>query len=154
MDMNKFWPMNNGGANGNNNWKKSMPSFLGEDFFSDFQNLLFDSSGPKINIYESGNEILCVFALPGLKLEDVDIYAYERTLEVRGTLHVDYNGFRLIQEEIPQGPFKRTIELPYPVRDDKVDASYQRGVLVVHLHRLIRSTKVNKKVNIQNLDEE
>lgn len=150
--MNKFWPMNNNG--GNANWNKSFQSFFGDDFFSDFQNLIFDSSGPKLNIYESGNEILCVFALPGLKLEEVDIYAYEKTLEVKGTLHVNYNGFRTIQEEISQGPFKRTVELPYPVRDDKVDASYQRGILIIHLHRLIRSTPIKKKVNIQNLDEE
>lgn len=153
--MNKFFPMNNGGGmGGNGNWKKSLPNFLGEDFFSDFQNLIFDNNGPKLNIYENGNELLCIFALPGLKLEEVDIYAYEKTLEVRGTLHVDYNGFRLIQEEITQGPFKRTVELPYPVRDDRVDASYQRGVLIIHLHRLIRSTPVKKKVNIQNLDDE
>lgn len=144
----------NAGGNGNGNWKKALPNFLGDDFFSDFQNLIFDSNGPKINIYESGNEMLVTFALPGLKLEEVDIYAYERTLEVRGTLHVDYNGFRLVHEEITQGPFKRTIELPFPVRDDKVDASYQKGVLIVHLHRLIRSTPIKKKVNIHNLDDE
>lgn len=152
--MNKFWSMNNNGGANNTNWKKMMPNFFGDDFFSDFQNILSDNGGPKINIYESGNEILCIISLPGLKLEEVDIYAYERTLEVRGTIHVDYNGFRLVKEEIPQGPFKRTIELPYPVRDDKVDASYQRGILIIHMHRLIRSTKLQNKVNVKNLDDE
>ncbi|MBU8906373.1 Hsp20/alpha crystallin family protein [Desertibacillus haloalkaliphilus] len=137
-----------------NNWKDMLPKFLGDDFFSNFENLANDNSPAKVNIYETGNELLCVFSLPGLKLEDVDIYAYERTLEVRGSVHVDFSGFRLIQEEIPQGPFKRTLELPYPVRDDKVDAAFQRGLLVIHLHRLIRSNQAKQKINIKNLDEE
>ena len=134
-------------------WKKMLPKFLGDDFFSQFDNLQFENSGVKVNIYESSNELLCVFAVPGLKLEEVDIYAYERTLEIRGNIHIDYKGFRIIQEEITQGPFKRTIELPFPVRDDKIDAAYQRGTLVIHLHRLIRPDQMKHKIKVKNLDE-
>ena len=146
--MDKFWQMNN--------WKNQLPKFLGDDFFSEFPGLLNNNSttGPQANIYESGNELMCVFALPGLKLEDVDIYTFQKTLEVRGMTHVDYKGFRLIQEELSQGPFKRTIELPYPVRDDKVSASYKNGLLIIHLHRKITSNQIKNKVNIKNLDEE
>ncbi|MGO4889709.1 Hsp20/alpha crystallin family protein [Anaerobacillus sp. MEB173] len=136
------------------NWKKLLPGFLGDDFFSSFENLGFETNAFKVNVYESGNEVLCVFAIPGLKIEDVDIYVYQRTIEVRGNVHLDYNGFRLIQEEIPQGSVKRTLELPYPVREDKVDASYQRGMLMIHLHRLIRPNQVKKKVSVKNLDDE
>lgn len=141
----------------NSQWKKSLPKFLGEDFFSEFQGIFPDSysnSGTRVNMYESGNELICIFALPGLKLEEVDIYAYQKTLEVRGTLHIDYSGYRLIQEEIVQGSFKRTIELPFPVRDDRVDASYKNGILIIHLHRLIQKNQINNKVNIKQLDEE
>lgn len=142
--MNRNWP---------SHWKKTLPKFLGEDFFASFENIASENSGASVNIYESSNEVLCVFAIPGLKLDEVDIYAYERTLEVRGTIHFDFNGFRLIQEEIPQGPIKRTIELPFPVRDDKVDASYFRGTLIIHLHRLIRPEHARNKIQIKNLEE-
>ncbi|WP_096201833.1 Hsp20/alpha crystallin family protein [Bacillus sp. FJAT-45350] len=143
--------MNN---NFSQNWKSMLPKFLGDDFFSSFDNLSNENSVVRMNMYETSNELLCVFTLPGLKLEEVDIYAYERTLEVRGTLHTDFSGFRIIQEEIPQGPFKRTIELPFPIRDDKIDAAYQKGLLVIHLHRLIRSNHLKNKVSIKNLDDE
>ncbi|WP_139367523.1 Hsp20/alpha crystallin family protein [Bacillus alkalicellulosilyticus] len=136
-----------------NNWKGMLPNFLGDDFFSSFNQLATNSSTTKVNIYESGNELIVVFSLPGLKVEEVDIYAYERTLEVRGTVHIDFNGFRLVQEEMVQGPIKRSIELPFPVKEDKVDAAYQRGMLVIHLHRLIRPNQVKQKINIKNLDE-
>ncbi|WP_216828686.1 Hsp20/alpha crystallin family protein [Alkalihalobacterium elongatum] len=143
--------MNNHFPNG---WQKMIPKFLGDDFFSNFDQVNFQNVGTKVNIYENGNELLCVFALPGLKLEDVDIYSYERTLEVRGTIHSNFNGYRLIQEEFPQGPFKRTIELPFPVREDKMDASFQRGLLIIHLHRLIKPNQMKQKIKIKNLDEE
>ncbi|WP_096201838.1 Hsp20/alpha crystallin family protein [Bacillus sp. FJAT-45350] len=136
------------------NWKDSIPDFLGNDFFSEFKGLVSDNNGSaRANIYESGNEIICTLSLPGLKLEEVDIYVYQRTLEIRGTLHFDYQGYRLIQEEISQGTIKRSIELPYPVRDDMVDATYRNGILIIHLHRLIQSNKVRKKVNVKNLDD-
>lgn len=138
----------------NTNWNKGLPNFMGDDFFSEFKNLMFDNNGPKVNIYESGNEILVIFSLPGLKMEDIDIYAHEKTLEVRCTIHTDYQGFRLIQDEILQGPVKRTIELPYPIRDDKVDASYQRGLLSIYLHRLIRTNNIKNKIKVKNLEED
>ena len=138
-----------------NNFKNNLPNFLGSDFFSEFQGMVNNANnGARVNIYESGNELICTFALPGLKLEDVDIYAYQRTLEIRATQHIDYKGFRLIQEEIAQGPLKRTIELPYPVRDDKVEATYRGGMLIIHLHRLIQSNQIKKKINVANLDED
>ncbi|WP_059104085.1 Hsp20/alpha crystallin family protein [Shouchella shacheensis] len=145
-----------------NGWKKSLPSFLGEDFFSSFENMDFESSpgsttsstssSSSVNIYESGHELLCIFALPGLKLEDVDIYVYEKTLEVRGTMHIDYNGFHLLHQELYQGPVMRTLELPYAVRDDKVEALFKRGLLFIHLHRLIRPNQSKNKIIVQDMD--
>ncbi|WP_026672044.1 Hsp20/alpha crystallin family protein [Alkalihalobacterium bogoriense] len=145
--MNKYWP---------NNWKKSLPHFLGEDFFSSFENMDIESStntNVNMDIYESGHELLCIFTLPGLKLEDVDIYVYEKTLEIRGTMHIDYNGYRLLHQEIYQGPVKRTVELPYPVRDDKVEAFFKRGQLFIHLHRLIRPEQLKNKIKVRDLDK-
>lgn len=146
--MNKYWP---------NNWKKSLPNFLGEDFFSSFENMDIESSSSNtnvnMNIYESGHELMCIFALPGLKLEDVDIYVYEKTLEIRGAVHIDDDGFKLLHQEIYQGPVKRTVELPYAVRDDKVEALFKRGHLFIHLYRLIRPTQSKGKVIVQNLDK-
>ncbi|GAE34314.1 Hsp20/alpha crystallin family protein [Halalkalibacter akibai] len=146
--MNKYWP---------NNWKKSLPNFLGEDFFASFENMDIEGSSTNtsinMNMYESGHELLCIFTLPGLKLEDVDIYVYEKTLEVSGTMHIDYNGFRLLHQEIYQGPVKRTVELPFAVRDDKVEAFFKGGNLFIHLFRLIRPEQSKNKVVVQNLDK-
>ncbi|WP_170885512.1 Hsp20/alpha crystallin family protein [Bacillus alkalicellulosilyticus] len=119
-----------------NSWNE-VEDFLGDDFFSEFQGLLQQKQEqePKANLYMSGKNIICIFTLPGLTLEDVEIYAEKKTIEIRGTRHLDYPGFRLLQEEIEQGPFKRTLELPYSIEVQEVKSSYQKGVLMIHLLR-------------------
>ncbi|WP_209124776.1 Hsp20/alpha crystallin family protein [Alkalihalobacillus sp. BA299] len=133
-------------------WKKSLTKFMDDDFWVDFQEMMYENT-PKINLYESGNELFCLVALPGLKdVSQIDVYAYKRVLEIKGLIHLRFPNFRLIQEELLHGRFERTIELPYPVRDDKVEATYQNGILYVHLHRLISASEEKKRVNIQHLE--
>ncbi|OLO26430.1 hypothetical protein BTR23_22975 [Alkalihalophilus pseudofirmus] len=133
-------------------WKKSLTKFMDEDFWVDFQDMMYENS-PKLNLYESGNELFCLIALPGLKeTSQIDVYAYQRVLEVKGQINLRFPHYRLVQEELLHGKFERTIELPYPVRDDKIEATYQSGILYVHLHRLISPSEEKKRVNIQQLD--
>jgi HSP20 family protein len=134
-------------------WKQYAQNLLGDDFFGDFKGLLKDK-GPMVNVYESGNEILCLIALPGLKkLNDIDIYVNYSTLNVQGKVAYKFKGFRLIQDEIYEGSFNRTIELPFPVRDHPIDATYEKGLLLVHLHRLIERHDSKPKINIKELEE-
>jgi HSP20 family molecular chaperone IbpA len=157
--LNKYWPKQ---------WKKALPNFLGDDFFSSFENMenmemesTTDNetgnqknhpSSIKVNLYESGNVLLCVFRLPGLKLKEVDFDIYDKTLEITGAVHLEPDGFRPIHLEIFQGAVKRKVTLPYRVRSDKVEASYKHGYLFVYLHRLIRSNYEKPNVTIDDLD--
>lgn len=177
--MNKYWPKN---------WKQALPNFLGEDFFSSFEDFegMFEAnnggennsdntntndndnntnnnnvnktiettSSIKVNIYESSNEVLCIFRLPGLKLKEVEINIYGITLEVTGKIHVAETGFRPIHCEIYQGPVHRKVTLPVPVRQDKVEASYNHGYLIIRLHRLIRPEEKQKTITIHDLEKD
>lgn len=154
--MNKYWPKK---------WNKQLPNFLGEDFFSSFDFLEEDEqqstadthspsqlSGIKVNIYESANELLCIFRVPGLNLNDVHIDVYDKTLEITGRVQIDHLQFRPIHLELYEGPITRKVKLPYPVRHDKMDASYSSGYLYLRLHRLIRPKETEQKLKIKNLD--
>ncbi|WP_216828691.1 Hsp20/alpha crystallin family protein [Alkalihalobacterium elongatum] len=120
------------------NWNRSVQDLLGEDFSIEFPGLMKNQTEVPVNMYESGKELICVFSLPGLHVEDVDIYVEQNIIELRGTLQVTDHDFRLVQEGILQGPIKRTIELPYPVKDDDVQYSYNSGLLTVYLQRMPR----------------
>lgn len=174
--MNDYWPKQ---------WNKVLPSVLGEDFFSSFQeafekneenegnnetnasnnnnnnnnqkNITLQKNNEQVssimvNIYESNNEVLCIFRLPGLKLKDVDISIYGVTLEVNGKVYVEETGYRPIHQEIYEGPVHRKVTLPLPVRDDKIDASYNHGYLILRLHRLIQPGDKPKNIIIKDLE--
>jgi len=157
--LNKYWPKA---------WKEKLPNFLGEDFFSSFENFeMNDMDNPntsgtnnnnyssvKVNICESDNELLCIFRIPGLILEEVEVDVYDMTLEIVGTVSIDHQGFRPLQLELYQGPVKRQIKLPYPCRHDKINATYRHGYLYVYLHRLFRNKDTKQKLDIQNLENE
>lgn len=135
-------------------WSKPMQRFFEDDFLGNF-NSFFNGmiQQPRANLYESENELICAIFLPGIKkVEDIHLTIDERTIEVSGTSNLEYNGFRLNQEEIYQGEFKRVMELPYPVRQDKSEASYQRGILTVHLYRLIPDNKSTHGVTVRDED--
>ncbi|WP_456276605.1 Hsp20/alpha crystallin family protein [Bacillus sp. AK128] len=160
--MNKDWPQD---------WKKKLPSFLGEDFFAMFDEFEKMNAGTgtgtekepmpntsknssiKVNVYEYGHELMCVFRIPGLKVKEVDIDVYDDIISVTGEVQTESYHFRPIIEELYQGPVHRKVKLPYPVRTDKIEANYKNGYLVIYLHRLLRSPEVKPKIVIDELEK-
>ncbi|WP_377891760.1 Hsp20/alpha crystallin family protein [Alkalihalobacillus sp. R86527] len=131
-------------------WKNKMNKFMGDDFWTDFQDM-FVSNGPLVNLYEAGNELICTVYLPGItNINDVDVYIHYRTLKVKGQTKMALEGYRNVQEEYKHGPFERIVELPFPVREKPIDATYKRGILMVHLHRLIDSKEDRKRLKIKD----
>lgn len=59
-----------------------------------------------------------------------------------------------MKEEILQGVFEREIQLPFPVRADKIEATYKNGLVFIQLHRLISDSSKRKKVNVRLLEDE
>lgn len=83
-------------------------------------------------------------------MDDVDVYIHYRTLKVKGQTNLSLKGYRNVQEEYKHGPFERIVELPFPVREKPIDASYKRGILLIHLHRLIESKEERKRLKIKD----
>lgn len=134
-------------------WKKNLDSFFGDDFWGEFDGILKPQI-PQINIYQSDNELLCIINAPGIDdLNKIDIYVDYTQLEIKGVIHLDVKAGKIINEEILQGAFERKIDLPFPVRGDKINATYGNGLVFIQLHRLI-SQKSNKyKVKIRETKE-
>ncbi|WP_226035457.1 Hsp20/alpha crystallin family protein [Aquibacillus saliphilus] len=135
-----------------NEWKKNMDNFFGDSFWNEFEDVL-KPPVPQVNLYQFENELLCYVNLPGVKdLEKIDVFVDYATLELKGIIDIKHGGGQVIKDEIIHGAFERKIELPYPVRSDKIDATYQHGLLVLQLHRLIREQTSKNKLAIKHLD--
>ncbi|MFD2760233.1 Hsp20/alpha crystallin family protein [Lentibacillus juripiscarius] len=135
-------------------WRKNMDHFFGEQFWNEFDHIVKPTI-PQINIYQYDHELICVASIPGLiDLNKVDIYVDYATLELKGVIDITYSGGTVVQDEILQGVFDREVTLPFPVRKDKVHASYRNGLLIIHLHRLISDESSRSRVNIQLDDDD
>jgi len=137
-------------------WKKQWGDFLGDGFWKGFEPMFENgtsSSKGGVNVYKSENELLIVISVPGLEnVNDLDLFVHYQTLEVKGKVTLRFNGFDLIEEGIFQGAFEKIINLPYPVREDKIDASYHNGLLIIGLHKRIPDDN-RKRVIVKKIDD-
>jgi HSP20 family protein len=135
-------------------WTKHWEQFFQGDFWGNFQSFLpttkKQSAGSAgINIYKKDNELLIVVSLPGLeKMEDIELYLYYKTLEIKANINLQFKGFELIEEGIFQGTWEKTIPLPFAIKEDRIEATYHNGLLFIHLHRLIPD-EPKKKIEIK-----
>lgn len=134
-------------------WKKNLNSLFGDQFLENFDGIFKQSQFPPINMYKNENECLILASIPGLDdVNSVDVFVDYQSIELKGNINLKYRGFQLIQNELFNGFFERQIDLPFPVKDDKIDASFHNGLLILHLHRLISQDGRKSKVSIRKLD--
>ncbi len=90
---------------------------------------------PAMDVVESDNNITVRMDLPGVKPEDVNVEIEDNVLTITGELGdtVEKEGDRYHYRERSYGRFQRSIRLPNTLDTDKVDASFEHGVLSVTL---------------------
>jgi HSP20 family protein len=107
-------------------------------------NRLFDSNAwrvagefPPINVWTSEDSATVTAEVPGLSPEDIDISVVNDTLTLKGERRPEPlgEGESLHRQERGFGQFARTIQLPYRVDAEKVEASFKRGILTITLPR-------------------
>ncbi len=83
-----------------------------------------------VDVYQDGNEIVIEGAVPGARLEDLELTCEEGLLTVRG--HVLRPRHDYAVQDIPRGSFSRTLALPTECQVQEA-ASFQDGILKVVL---------------------
>lgn len=92
---------------------------------------------PPLNIWTSQDGAVVTAEIPGLMPEDIDISVVNQTLTLRGSREPDQldEGDKYHRRERGYGQFTRTIELPFKVNADAVQASFCKGILTIELPR-------------------
>ncbi|MBV9323519.1 MAG: efflux RND transporter permease subunit [Chloroflexi bacterium] len=88
-----------------------------------------------LNVVESSDSYVIRAAMPGIRLEDVDVSIHGHTLTISAERHVDgeRDGVRYLVHEYETGRWQRTMALPQEVDGADVRASYENGILEVRL---------------------
>jgi HSP20 family protein len=106
---------------------------------------------PRLNISETEKEIMVSTELPGLEPEDINIALDHNTLTISGEKHAEEEekGKRIYRVERSYGSFHRSILLPNDVDEDKIDATFKRGVLKVKLPKTQAAQEKSKSIKIK-----
>lgn len=103
---------------------------------------------PPVNLYTKEEEALVTCLLPGFTSESIDIQIKDNVLSISGKRVREElsEGTEVHRREIFDGDFQRTLELPFRVNAEAVQAKYKNGVLSIHLPR--REEDRPKKISI------
>jgi HSP20 family protein len=118
------------------NLRDELNSFFDMPFRSGFgrSGQLFTGWSPAFDLYESGDHLVAVVELPGMRKEDIDISLHDGTLTISGERKREStNGEAARRTERYVGTFRRSITLPTRVDAGKVSATYENGILKVTL---------------------
>jgi HSP20 family protein len=90
---------------------------------------------PPINLWEDEERVYAEAELPGMKLDDLEIFVTgANQLTISGERKEPAgNGAAWHRRERGYGKFTRVIELPGAVDEDKVEAQFKLGVLTITL---------------------
>jgi HSP20 family protein len=93
------------------------------------------ASFPAMNVLGSDTGLLVTAELPGVKADDIDISVINERLTLSGSRQADEveEDARYHRRERNFGNFSRTVQLPFPVDAEKVDATFTNGVLNISL---------------------
>lgn len=115
--------------------------------FQKEMNRLFDQSmvtrygmpscNPLMNVYTSDEHAIVQAELPGVSPDQVEISVIGESLNIRGEgAAANMDGeVTYHRQERSCGKFDRSIELPFPVNSDKVEAKMNNGILTIILPR-------------------
>jgi HSP20 family protein len=104
---------------------------------------------PTLDISETEKEFFIRLEAPGMTRDDFDVDLDRNLLTLSGKreLHKEEKGEEYLWQERQEGRFVRTIRLPAQVQENKIEAFYTDGVLIVKLPKAIPTPKT--KVTIK-----
>lgn len=138
---------------------RPLPSVF-DDFFKpwnewfDNRDLLQNATMvPAVNITEDANQYKLTLASPGLKKDDfsIDVEGNMLTISVEKEEDTEEKGERYTRKEYSYSSFKRSFTIPEEVNREKIDATYEDGVLKLTLPKKEESKKpdVSKHVPVK-----
>ena len=132
-----------------------------DDFFGDFDGFSLsplrapargaDGFMPRMDIAETDKDITISAELAGMDEKDVEITVHDDVLTIKGekkTEHEEKEGQRFLTER-SYGSFSRSIALPAEVDQEKIDASFKKGILKVKLPKTPVAVSQAKKIDIK-----
>ena len=127
------------------------PGFFENSLF-DFRPITERNHFPKVDVTETKSEFLISAELPGIDDKDIDITLNEGTLTLKGEKKIEKENKQgeFYSSERSYGSFQRNFKVSETIDQDKIDASFNKGVLTVKLPKTPESKKEVKNIPINH----
>lgn len=110
-----------------------------------------DLRPPRVDVYQTEEEVIITAEIPGVDKKDLDVYVDESTVKLAGQFRQS-NEFRdehVYRSERRYGSFSRSIPLPTEVKSDKAKAEYKDGVLSITIPKKEPGRLNGRRIQIQ-----
>lgn len=125
--------------------------FRGTDLMAPFER--GQSFTPSINVTESDEAIEVTAELPGMDEDDIDLTLSRQGLTIRGEKREEKEdeGKNYYTRERSYGYFRRSIPVSVEAVDqDKVEATFDKGILTITLPKRERAGAVTKRIEVKS----
>lgn len=97
----------------------------------------FEVEFPPMNVWTNPEGAVVTVELPGVNPEQIEVSVVGDTLTLRGKRVAEDlpEGARYQRRERFQGEFARSLQLPFTIDADHVEAQYENGILTITLPR-------------------
>jgi HSP20 family protein len=90
---------------------------------------------PAVDLIEDKDKFIVKAEIPGMNKDDIQVSLHGDTLSISGERkkEVEHKESEDYRSERYFGRFQRSISLPQPVDDKKIEATYRDGILAINL---------------------
>jgi HSP20 family protein len=106
---------------------------------------------PTIDVAETDREMVVTAELPGLDQKDFEVTLAGDVLTIKGEKKAEQeqkDGDHYYMER-RFGTFSRSVRLPFEVKDEKVDAKYDRGVLTIRVPKPVEAQQAVRRIEVK-----
>jgi HSP20 family protein len=104
-----------------------------------------------IDVADTDKELVVTAELPGLDEKDFDVTLSGDILNIKGEKKAEReekNGDAYYMER-RFGSFSRSVRLPFEVKDEKVDAKYDKGVLTIRVPKPADAQRAVRHIEVK-----
>lgn len=119
--------------------------------FFDYPAKLFAGHSPRVDVYQTENNVVVKAEIPGVSRDDLQLYIDQRSIRLSGETRREdeYSESDMYRSERYYGSFSRTIPLPAEVKPEEAKAEYRDGILSIIVPKSEPSKSKGRKIDIQ-----
>jgi len=110
-----------------------------------------------LDVYATDNQAVLLAAVPGLRPEELEITVHQNTVSLSGSVKSasdsdEAKGATWYIHELGSGVFRRSVTLPFPIDADRVEATFEHGIVRIVAPKAEHAKPRKIEVNAQKTE--